>query len=71
MQEEFYAITFRKKLYDNLELLQQDLDHWLTHYNEERPHNGRYCYGKAPSRSLMNLLPLPHKKLLNQLSSAA
>jgi len=30
MQEEFYAIAFRKKLYDNLELLQQDLDEWLN-----------------------------------------
>jgi len=26
MQEEFYAVAFRKRLYDNLEQLQQDLD---------------------------------------------
>lgn len=48
MQEEFYAITFRKKLYDSLELLQHDLDQWLQYYNTERPHSGRYCYGKTP-----------------------
>jgi hypothetical protein len=31
MQEEFYAIAFRKKLYDNLELLQKDLDNWVEY----------------------------------------
>ena len=48
MQEEFYAITFRKKLYQELESLQADLDQWLEHFNNERPHSGRYCFGKTP-----------------------
>ena len=25
-----------------------DLDAWLESYNRERPHSGRYCYGKTP-----------------------
>ena len=25
-----------------------DLDAWLEKYNNERPHSGRYCYGKTP-----------------------
>src|SRR3982751_484938 len=29
IQEEFYAVTFRKKLYNNLEQLQKDLDDWM------------------------------------------
>ena len=26
---EYYQVTFRKKLYDSLEMLQKDLDEWL------------------------------------------
>src|ERR671921_690633 len=44
MQEEFYSIAFRKKLYENLEQLQEDIDQWIKFYNEERPHSGRYCF---------------------------
>ena len=24
------------------------MDAWLEEYNRERPHSGRYCYGKTP-----------------------
>jgi transposase InsO family protein len=71
MQEEFYAVTFRRKLYDNLESLQQDLDKWLQHYNLERPHSGRYCFGKTPMQTFAESLTLAKQKLLNQLSPAA
>lgn len=71
MQEEFYAITFRKKLYDKLELLQQDLDEWINYYNLERPHSGRYCYGKTPMQTFNESLTLAKQKLLNQVSPAA
>jgi hypothetical protein len=66
MQEEFYAIAFRKKLYDNLELLQKDLDNWLEYYNNERPHSGRYCFGKTPMQTFSESLPLAKDKMLNQ-----
>ncbi|GJL53831.1 MAG: hypothetical protein NPIRA02_09630 [Nitrospirales bacterium] len=45
---EFYLVTFRKKIYRTLEEFQGDLDAWLAAYNEQRPHQGRWCYGKAP-----------------------
>jgi len=45
---EFYQIAFRKKLYQNLEELQTNADAWISHYNTERPHSGKYCYGKTP-----------------------
>jgi transposase InsO family protein len=48
MKQEFYDIAFRKKLYHNLQELQDDLDDWLNQYNVLRPHSGRYCYGKTP-----------------------
>jgi transposase InsO family protein len=66
MQEEFYAITFRKKMYDNLELLQQDLDEWMQYYNNERPHSGRYCFGKTPMQTFVESLSLAKEKILNQ-----
>lgn len=71
MQEEFYAIAFRKKLYDNLELLQQDLDEWFSFYNNERPHSGRYCFGKTPMQTFLESLPLAKEKLLHEKHEAA
>ena len=44
--QEFYQITFRKKLYSSLEELQLDLDGWLKFYNTERTHQGKVCNGR-------------------------
>ena len=48
MQDECYSLLFRKKLYSSVEELQVDVDEWIRKYNMERPHSGRYCYGKTP-----------------------
>lgn len=32
---EFYQITFRKKLYDSIEALQKDLDELISYYNND------------------------------------
>ena len=71
MQDEFYAITFRKKLYHDLVQLQTDLDEWLLYYNQDRPHSGRYCYGKTPMQTFVESTTLAKKKLLDQVSPAA
>jgi transposase InsO family protein len=71
IQEEFYAVAFRKKLYDNLELLQKDLDEWMNYYNNERPHSGRYCYGKTPMQTFYESIPLTKQKLLDEQQTAA
>lgn len=71
IQEEFYAVTFRKKLYDSLAELQKDLDQWMNHYNHQRPHSGRYCYGKTPMQTFTESLPLAKQKLLNETQTAA
>ena len=65
MLEEFYHIAFRKKIYRSLEELQADLDTWLVKYNQERPHSGRYCYGKTPMQTFEDSLPLAKEKMLN------
>ncbi|AQW94719.1 hypothetical protein BAS07_09625 [Elizabethkingia anophelis] len=71
MQDEFYAICFRTKLYQNLESLQLDLDNWVEHYNQEQPHSGLYCFGKTPMQTFKESLNLAKQKLLNQLYPAA
>ena len=50
--DEFYKVTFRKKLYADLESLQQDLDEWLVYYNEQRTHQGKMCCGRTPLATL-------------------
>lgn len=52
--QEFYQVTFRKKLYDNIEQLQKDLDEWLYSYNNERTHQGKMCCGRTPIQTLID-----------------
>lgn len=51
---EFYQVTFRKKLYGSLEELQKDLDAWLDYYNNERTHQGKMCCGRTPNETLLD-----------------
>jgi hypothetical protein len=44
--------------------LQNDLDGWVTAYNETRPHQGRWCYGKTPMQTFLDALPVAREKLL-------
>ena len=50
--QEFYQVTFRKKIYTDIEALQADLDIWLAHYNNERTHQGKMCCGRTPMATL-------------------
>lgn len=63
--QEFYQIAFRKKIYETLEQLQADLDDWIRSYNEDRPHSGRYCYGKTPMQTFRDSLELVKEKTLD------
>ena len=51
---EFYQITFRKKLYDSMEELQKDLDEWMDYYNNDRTHQGKVCCGRTPLETLLD-----------------
>jgi intein/homing endonuclease len=66
MQDECYSLLLRKKLYRSLEELQVDLDEWLRKYNEERPHSGRYCYGKTSWRTFLDSKYLALEKDLSR-----
>ena len=50
--QEFYQVTFRKKIYETIEQLQNDLDEWIDHYNNERTHQGKVCEGRTPMQTL-------------------
>ena len=71
IQEEFYAIAFRKKIYSTLDDLQNDLDEWIKYYNQQRPHSGRYCYGKTPMQTWNDNLSLAQNKHLDNQRSVA
>ena len=45
---EFYRVTFRKKIYTALETLQTDLDAYMIRYDNERTHQGKRCQGRMP-----------------------
>jgi transposase InsO family protein len=62
MLEEFYRVAFRKKIYDSVEPLQADLDAWMTTYNEQRTHQGRWCYGKTLMQTFLDSLTLAREK---------
>ncbi|EKR5656279.1 IS481 family transposase [Escherichia coli] len=65
--QEFYQVTFRKKLYTNLESLQMDLDKWLWHYNNERTHQGKMCCGRTPMVTLLDGKRIWAEKNLSQI----
>ena len=62
--DEFYRITFRKKVYASIDELQADLDAWIREFNEERSHQGRWCFGKTPMKTFLDALPLAKEKLV-------
>ncbi len=61
---EFYRVAFRKKLYRSIEELQADLDLWMEEYNETRPHQGRWCYGKTPMDTFRDSIDLAKEKMI-------
>jgi transposase InsO family protein len=69
--DEFYRVAFRRKIYNNLDDLQADLDTWLKNYNEERVHSGKYCFGKTPMQTFLDSMPLVSEEMLNNNVQAA
>ena len=61
---EFYRVAFRKKVYRSIDELQVDLDLWLCEYNETRPHQGRWCFGKTPMQTFLDALPTTKEKMI-------
>lgn len=62
--QEFYQVTFRKKVYSAIDELQKDLDEWLNYYNNERTHQGKMCCGRTPMDTLKDGKKLWDEKLI-------
>jgi transposase InsO family protein len=61
---EFYRVAFRKRIYGSIAELQADLDEWIRSYNETRPHQGRWCFGKTPMETFLDAIPLAREKMI-------
>lgn len=62
--QEFYQVTFRKKIYSDLISLQVDLDEWINEYNTQRTHQGKMCCGRTPMQTLIDGKPIWKEKKL-------
>ena len=62
--DEFYRVAFRKRIYGSMAELQVDLDEWIRSYNEDRPHQGRWCFGKTPMQTFLDAVPLARDKMI-------
>ena len=62
--DEFYRVAFRKRIYGSIAELQADLDEWIRSYNEDRPHQGRWCFGKTPMQTFLDAIPLAKEKMI-------
>lgn len=67
--QEFYQVTFRKKLYRDLEELQQDLDAWIVRYNEERTRQGKMCCGRTPMATFEDGMKIWAEKSIGEVAA--
>jgi hypothetical protein len=41
-----------------------NLDLWVREYNEQRPHQGRWCFGKTPMQTFLDAMPVAKEKMI-------
>src|SRR5690606_29958937 len=63
--EELYQAAFRKRLYRSLEEIQTDVDTWGAHYNQDRPHSGKFCPERTPMQTFLETKHLAREKQLD------
>jgi hypothetical protein len=51
-------------VYRSIDELQADLDEWVHEYNESRPHQGRWCFGKTPMQTFLDTMPMAKEKMI-------
>lgn len=71
IQDEFYSVAFRKKLYKTIEEMQSDLDEFMTCYNNQRTNQGRYCQGRTPMQTFNDGRELYQKYVHDAVDEAA
>ncbi|MZG31610.1 MAG: IS481 family transposase [Nitrospinae bacterium] len=58
IQNEFYKVAFRKKLYKSIEEIQSDLDSFMQYYNNDRTNQGKHCQGRTPMQTFNDGRPV-------------
>jgi len=66
---EFYRVTFRKKVYSDLETLQSDLEGYMNGYNSTRTHQGKRCQGRTPMETFLEGKKFFEEKNLKNLAA--
>jgi len=67
LQEEFFAVSFRKTFYESVDQLQADLDRYLEFYNRERAHQGYRTQGRTPYQAFLDgVKQMQEKSLLEE-----
>jgi len=67
--DEHFRIEGRRKWYEDVPEMQKDLDRYLKHYNEKRPHQGRGMKGRTPMQAFLD--EKPTEEQLKKLSESA
>lgn len=67
ISQAFYQITFWKKLYESIDVLQKDLDELREHDNNERTHQGKICCIRIPLKTLLGGKRIWAEKKLTQI----
>ncbi len=71
VQEDFYRVAFRKKLYRSTEEIQADFDTFMDWYNEERTNQGCYCQERTPMQTFIDGLPLYQRYVYEEVEEIA
>ena len=58
IQNKFYKVAFRKKIYKSIEEIQVDLDTFMKNYNSERTDQRKHCQGRIPMQTFQDGRPL-------------
>ena len=61
--DEFYRVAFRKKVYRRSPSC-RTISISGSRYNEARPHQGRWCFGKTPMQTFLDAMPITREKMI-------
>ena len=59
-----HLLSVGVRIFQPHRLLLADLDLWIREYNEQRPHQGRWCFGKTPMQTFLDAMPMAKEKMI-------